>query len=164
MKQIHLAVLILLFAPDLHSKDLRLSISFANEFFIRASFTNESQENKTILRPLDGASAGKFQPHYIFTVEDSKGRKLPHVVHDFNAGLWADLDWPEDYIITLGPGETKDVKIACSQIVSAEGRIKISLRYEYTKEEAEPQKGIQYPAEAWEGSIKSNSISLDIQK
>ncbi len=142
-----------------------MSITWLDQGAVRVSFENESTERKVFLSPLDGSFDSTFQPHYIFTVKDSKGREIPFQYTDIPAGTWAETTWPDDYLITVEAGETEYILIVVSQLQNqVEGKYRINLRYEYDRDETKPTKGVlHYPVEVWEGTLRSKTIRVEVR-
>lgn len=124
-------------------------------------FTNNSEEPKMFLKPLDGSTLGWFQPRYEFTVRGRFGRMNEVKILDcIPYGLWSGPEWPKDYLIRLDPGQSEEIEVHVPHLRDAKGKLHVELKYEYDATEATPLDGVPYPSDLWEGSINSNAITI----
>lgn len=163
MKRTLLPILIMLVSYHANAKEAKLTIEWLGWGVVRVIFENRSKERKVFLSPLDGSSEGRFQPHCIFTVWDSRGKEIPYRRTDIAAGIFLEATWPENYLITVEPGETGAILVGINQLMDVEeGKFRIRLKYEYNSSDARPTNGVAYyPSEVWEGTLKSKALRVD---
>lgn len=146
--------------------DLEVSLHVDKKNRISIRFTNPgSNEPIQILKPIDGSEWGWCMPHYAFSVDDGKGseiRKLPRCAHH---GLpYSDTSWPEDYVIEIPAGQTRDMPAFMPHLIPADGEYAISIEYIFppTSETLRGGKH-RYPSELWQGRAKSETILVKLK-
>jgi len=161
MKELNAILLIFILTQTTVAKDyVTVTIEGARDDLVNVTFTNNTDEIREILRPLDGSTIGSFQPHYNFTVKDRSGKE-PRVVLDcIPYGLWANLDWPDDYIIRLMPGDSETLQLNVPQLREAKGTLQVTFQYEYDSKDTHAFEGVPYPSSLWEGTINSPAITI----
>ena len=136
------------------------SIYHNNPVIIR--FTNWNNKAVKLLRPLDGSEWCWHMPHYRFTVVDSVGNSLSLMPRCGNSGLWAELKWPDDYIIQILPGDSYEMQVGIPQKVSASGDYKVTFEYMYDPE-VKSKARITYPDGLWQGQARSKDATLKLK-
>ncbi len=139
---------------------------------VEITFTNVSEKAIKIIKPLDGSYYGWYQPHYKFTVIDSKDQELPLGGRCGVSGLWGDTSFPENYLIELPPQESHKLQAYLPFAFSNSGEYRVTFEYiyDYSKNEAKPPKNAgdtawTQPLEGvWQGTARSNTVVLEIEK
>lgn len=134
-------------------------------------FTNTSDEAVKILKPLDGSFFGWHQPHYKFQVLNSEDEELKFVSRCKFSGLWANTEFPENYLVEVPANESTKITGVLPYTIPESGEYKVSLEYvyDYTNVPASikgsGEEPWNQPVEGvWEGSLKSNEITLQLKK
>jgi hypothetical protein len=126
-------------------------------------FTNRSNRIIRILRPLDGSEWSRHMPYYLFTVRDAHANLIGLPSRCGISGLWADLEWPDDYMILINPGDTYEMRAGIAQYVPADGEYTVSFEYVFDAAAA-AESYIAYPDGLWEGCVRSGEIKLTLNK
>ncbi|MCB1064924.1 MAG: hypothetical protein KDN20_18650 [Verrucomicrobiae bacterium] len=131
-----------------------LSVSY-DPSSMKLEFSNHSDNEIRILRPLDGSEWCWIYPYYKFEVTDSAGNKLPLELRCGNFGYpYSETNWPDDYLIVIPAGKAKTIMVRCPMRFREGETYSISMSYIFT-EDAEPTPGYPYPKDLWIGTVKS---------
>lgn len=123
------------------------------------AFTNHTDADIRILRPLDGSEWCWIYPHYKFEVTDSSGNKVKPGLRCGNFGYpYFETQWPDDYLIVIPPNGTKSVSVMCPMKLREGATYTISVEYVFTKD-ARPTSGYPYPKNLWVGSIRTATVT-----
>lgn len=139
--------------------------------YFEIEFTNTSDVAVKLLKPLDGSFYGWHQPHYKFHIESSEDAELELANRCKLSGLWANTEFPKNYLVELPAKKSTKITGCLPYVVSESGDYTVSLEYIYdfqnvddtlrgTGEETwnQPVEGV------WEGRVKSNEITLQLEK
>ena len=155
-----LTTLLFVLSLSVQANGVKLKLEWLGYGAVKVIFENRSKESKLFLKPLDGSGSGQYEPKYIFTVWDHKGKKIPYPAHDIPGVFWLGTKWPEDYLITVEPGGSKEMEYAVAQLMDKEeGKFRIRLLYEFIKSKTEND-SFSYPDGVWEGTVKSRTIRV----
>lgn len=133
--------------------------SLFNRNPVLVRFTNRDTQGIRILRPLDGSEWSWHMPYYQFTVCDAEGKKLELSPRCGNSGLWANRDWPNDYMILLGPGDSYEMQVGISHVIPTDGEYTVQFEYIYDPAIAS-KSDIEYPDGLWVGHARSEKMLL----
>jgi hypothetical protein len=114
----------------------------------------------SILKPLDGSTYEWHMPYYRLTVRDTKGEPLELSPRCGNSGLWADTEWPRDYLVPIKPKASYDVEVPLPCTIRKDGRYTVSFEYVYEPEEER----FSIPPSAWRGIVRAEPVELDLKK
>ena len=129
---------------------------------VRIRFTNpHDTETIRLLKPLDGSLYCWLMPHYEFTVKDDLGvdAKLGARCGHFGSP-WGGTNWPDDYVIDLGPSESHDETVYLPQAITRNGEYQISFNYVFTPKAGEKTPGGAHPVDLWHGTASSKPIQM----
>jgi len=135
------------------------SLQNRNPVIVR--FTNRENQSIRILRPLDGSKWSWHMPYYRFTVEDADGVPLEMLTRCGVSGLWANLEWPDDYVIQILPGDSYEMQVGIPYPIPTDGEYTVSFEYVYDPKPA-AKSGIEYPDGLWEGHARSEETRLKL--
>lgn len=124
-------------------------------------FTNRENQPIRILRPLDGSEWSWHMPYYRFTIHDADGTPLELASRCGVSGLWANVEWPDDYIIRILPGDSYEMQVGIPHPIPADGEYTVSFEYVYDPKAA-AKSSIEYPDGLWEGHARSEGIRLQL--
>ena len=129
------------------------------------SIRNTGEADVVILKPLDGSLWSWHLPFYQFTVKDLSGEMLTMGSRCGNSGLWADTEWPDDYLLVLKPGEQFKKTFALYYAVPEEGEYQVQFQY-IMDLTADPSKGryLRYPEQVWKGSVSSETKTYKLKE
>src|SRR5207248_3462432 len=95
----------------------------SDEGLLRVRIDNRSNTPITILHPLDGSEDCWLMPFYRLTLLDDRGHPVARDHVRCNMfGLWANMNWPNDYRITLQPGQSFEHQARLAHRVPKDGR------------------------------------------
>jgi hypothetical protein len=126
-------------------------------------FTNRSNKTVRILRPLDGSEWLWHMPHYRFTVHDREGRQLDLGARCGLSGLWAELKWPEDYVLQILPGDSYEMQVGIPHAIPSDGEYRVRFDYIFRYEDKSTNDGFEYPPGLWEGTASSKEVVLTLK-
>ena len=137
------------------------SIYNRNPVIVR--FTNTTNKPIRILRPLDGSLWCWHMPHYKLDVVDEDGKQLQLSGRCGNSGLWANMKWPDDYVVTIRPTESFEKEVGINHVIPKDGEC--TVRFSYTYADTNTQlETVKYPDALWEGTVESKPINLTLRK
>jgi hypothetical protein len=132
--------------------------------FATVRFTNSGNKVVRILRPLDGSEHSWVMPFYRVTVVDDSGKTLGLFGRCASCGLWADIKWPDDYIIQIMPGDSYEMRVDIYQDVPKSGNYKVTFEYVFDPDGRKLKAIIdKYPEGLWRGTARSKDISLKLK-
>ena len=137
------------------------SVFHHNPVIVR--FTNTHNRTIKILRPLDGSEWGWHIPHYRFTVSDSSGKAVELDGRCGISGLWANIKWPDDYIIQILPGDSYEMQVGIPHAIPADGDYRVTFEYVYDPKTVSKAQ-IVYPDGLWSGTARAKDITLRLKK
>ena len=123
-------------------------------------FTNLTEEEITLIRPLDGSLWNWHYPHYDFQVTDQKGNIVERPSRCGISGLWADTEWPTDYLFVIQPGKSMMVAAYLPHHVPKDGEYHVAFRYVWKASEDQAS----LPASVVIGTIKAEPIRVRIDR
>lgn len=132
-----------------------------DRFYVRICFHNTTPKPVCILKPVDGSLTCRHMPYYRFTVRDPDGWTLPIGAGCNITGLWADTQWPQDYLVEIAPGASVEREMTVYYLqFERGGPHTVSFEYVYnpTEELFAP------PPRAWRGTVKAPDFVLKVPK
>lgn len=166
MKQL-LTILFALFALQgaIHAaKEGVVSLSLKkNERSLVAVFSNQTKSDITILKPLDGSMWCWHMPYYDFSVFNSAGNSVKIGGRCGLSGLWANTEWPKDYLVVIKSGEAFELPLTLPHHLE-DGRYQVTLAYVYSNDGTRKMLNHKYPEKIWRGKLKSNLVSIVVGK
>lgn len=126
-------------------------------------FTNLSARELGIFKPLDGSEWEWHQPFYRFIITNDQGEALPLGGRCWTSGLWADTQWPDDYLIVLKPGEVYEKWVIIPCRIPAADRYLVSFEYVYDKVPAGKGLELPVPPGAWIGRAVAAPVMLELK-
>jgi hypothetical protein len=123
-------------------------------------FRNTGPKSVSILKPLDGSIESWHMPYYSFTVMDEERRPLKPMMRCGNSGLWADSQWPQDYLVEIKAGACFDIEVPLPYMVENDGPHTISFEYVYQPKNEQ----FAPPPGAWRGSITADPVILNLKR
>ncbi len=166
MKQLLTTLLsILALQVSVHAaNDEAVSLSLKkNDRSLVAIFNNQTKSTVTILKPLDGSMWCWHMPYYDFSVFDSVGRPVKIGGRCGLSGLWADTEWPKDYLVVIKSGEAFELPLRLPHHLE-DGRYQVSLTYVFSNDGTRKILNHKYPDKVWRGRLKSNLVSILVGK
>ncbi len=155
---------IVILQDTLHAeKDEVVSLSLKEiERSFVAVFSNRTNGDVTILKPLDGSMWCWHMPYYDFSVYDSTGRSVSIGGRCKLSGLWAGTEWPKDYLIIIKAGESFELPLSFFPFDLEDGQYQVALSYIYSNDGTRNRKGLSYdyPKDLWTGRLKSNIVQF----
>lgn len=124
------------------------------------TFKNQIDQEVTIIRPLDGSLWKWHFPYYDFTVSDSDGTSLRLGGRCGVSGLWADTEWPKDYLVPIAAQETATITILLPHAIPSDGDYEISFTYEWPAVDDQSK----VLDSVFHGTIKAEPIRASIKK
>ena len=135
---------------------------------VDAVFTNHHPtQHIRLLTPIDGSYACWIMPYYDVQIHDKSGNALRKGARCSHYGaVWSERpDWPEQYIVDLGPGESHREAVHVSHEVTAKhGEYDVRFRYEFQPKTGEETKSGPYPPNVWTGAITSAPIRVTFKE
>lgn len=138
--------------------------SLSNWNLVIIKFTNNSSNGIKILKPLDGSLYSWHMPYYLLDVEDQNDTKLKLTPRCGVSGLWANTEWPSDYIIEIAPNSSFELEVGIHHIIPEAGQYTITFSYICIPEKAKFNNNLKYPANIWKGKATSKQVKLELKK
>ena len=144
-------------APELRGADVPLTVELSGSP-LRVKFTNVSDQQIRILKPLDGSAWCWLMPHYRLSVRRDGGEELPSASRCKMYGLWSGLEWPSDYIVDIPPGGAFVHEPSVVSDIPAAGEYDVQFEYVFRPGDNNRVFKEAYPPGVWVGQAISNTI------
>lgn len=93
-------------------------------------------------------------------MSDSEGTSLRLAARCGDSGLWADTEWPKDYLVPIAAQETVTITILLPHVIPSDGDYEISFTYEWPVVDDQSK----LPDSVFYGTIKAEPIRASIKK
>ena len=130
---------------------------------LAVKFVNTGKEPVRILKPIDGSEWGWVMPHYKLTVIDDHDREIDLAPRcKLYGSPYSGTRWPDDYVVTIRPGESYTHPLTHNHNVREAGRYRVRFEYRFTPK-ADGIVGGPYPAGLWRGTATSDTVEVELK-
>ena len=132
--------------------------------YVRLQFRNKGTEPVQFLKPLGNTSIyGYHQPHYNFTIIDSRGNALKLLPGGCgSAFFWTAKNWPDQYLVKVGAGEFFEMEVYLPFAIAKAGRHSIAFEYVYQPISKEQIR--RAPKGVWTGRVRAKQVRAHLQE